>query len=75
MCIRDSINAEEDERARIVGMVYATVALVVSLFPSLVGMLAQRSLRFPFYVNLGLFAVLAVLAIAISRLPAADENT
>ena len=69
------INAEEDERARIVGMVYATVALVVSLFPSLVGMLAQRSLRFPFYVNLGLFAVLAVLAIAISRLPAADENT
>lgn len=69
------INAEEDERARIVGMVYATVALVVSLFPSLVGMLAQRSLRFPFYVNLGLFVVLAVLAIAISRLPAADENT
>ena len=68
------INAEEDERARIVGMVYATVALVVSLFPSLVGMLAQRSLRFPFYVNLGLFAVLAVLAIAISRLPAADKD-
>lgn len=64
------IHAEEDERARIVGMVYATVALVVSLFPALVGLLAQKSLRFPFCVNLGLFAVLAALAIAISRQPA-----
>lgn len=68
------INADENERARIIGMVYATVALVVSVFPSLVGILAQRSLRMPFYVNLILFIVLAILAVAISRLPAQEEQ-
>ena len=66
------INAEEDERALIVGMVYATVALIVSVFPALVGLLVERSLSIPFYVNLGLFALLAVLTIAITRLPVPD---
>lgn len=67
------INAEEDERALIVGMVYATVALIVSVFPALVGMLVERSLSIPFYVNLGLFAVLAALSVAITRLPVPEE--
>lgn len=68
------IHAAENERALIVGMVYATVALIVSVFPSLVGLLAQRTLRAPFYINLCLFVLLAVLSIAISRLPAAHEK-
>ena len=57
------------QRALIVGMVYATVALIVSVFPALVGILAQYSLSIPFCVNLGLFVLLAVLSIAICRLP------
>lgn len=68
------INAEEDERALIVGMVYATVALIVSVFPALVGLLVERSLSIPFIVNLGLFALLAVLTVAISRLPLPEEE-
>ncbi len=67
------INAEEDERALIVGMVYATVALIVSVFPALVGLLVEHSLRIPFYVNLCLFAILALLSIAISKLPVPEE--
>lgn len=68
------INAEEDERALIVGMVYATVALIVSVFPALVGLLVEKSLSIPFYVNLGLFAVLAALTIAITHLPVPEEE-
>ena len=55
-------------------MVYATVALIVSIFPALVGQLAQRTLRAPFYVNLSLFVVLAVLSVAISRLQNANQD-
>lgn len=68
------INAEEDERALIVGMVYATVALIVSVFPALVGLMVEKSLSIPFYVNLGLFVLLAVLTVAITRLPEPEEE-
>jgi len=63
------VNAEEDERARIIGMMFATVALTVALFPSLIGLLAQFSIRAPFVINLALFGALAVLTVLISRLP------
>jgi MFS family permease len=68
------INAEEDERALIVGMVYATVALIVSVFPALVGLLVEKSLSIPFYVNLGLFVLLAALTVAITRLPVPTDE-
>lgn len=68
------INADEDERAPIVGMVYATVALIVSVFPALVGLLVEKSLSIPFYVNLGLFVLLAALTVAITRLPVPEEE-
>lgn len=68
------INAEEDERALIVGMVYAIVALIVCIFPALVGMLVEKSLSYPIIVNLGLFALMAVLTIAITRLPIPEED-
>ena len=69
------INADPEERARIYGMVYATITLIVAVFPLLVGQLAQHSLRIPFYVNLGLFGLLACFAVAISKLPAPQENS
>lgn len=68
------INAQEDERALIVGMVYAIVALIVCVFPALVGLLVERSLSIPLIVNLGLFALMAVLTIAITRLPIPEEE-
>ena len=63
------INADPEERARVYGMVYATITLIVAVFPLAVGQLAQLSLRIPFWVNLGLFGVLAALTWRICALP------
>ena len=63
------VNAEEDERAWIVGMVNATVALIVTVFPALVGRLTLISLRIPFYINLAAFVLLGILIVLITRLP------
>ena len=63
------VNAEEDERARVCGMVFATVALIVTVFPALVGLLAQVNLVLPFIVNIGLFVLTGVLTVFISKLP------
>lgn len=63
------INAAADERARMCGMVQATIALMVCIFPTIIGRMADISLYIPFGVNLMLFAVIAVLTVLISRLP------
>ena len=63
------INADPEERARIYGMVYATITLIVAVFPMAVGRLALFSLRIPFWVNLGLFGVLGVMTWKICGLP------
>ena len=63
------INADPEERARIYGMVYATITLIVAVFPMAVGRLALFSLRIPFWVNLGLFGALGVMTWKICGLP------
>lgn len=68
------INADEDERARICGMIYATVALMVCIFPTVIGYLADISLYLPFCINIGLFVAMGVCTVAISRLPAPGER-
>lgn len=68
------IHAEEEERALVVGMVYSTITLIVAVFPSVVGILAQYSLSIPFYVIIGLLALLTVLAVAISKFPVLEEK-
>lgn len=68
------INADEDERARICGMVYATVALMVCIFPSVIGYLADISLYLPFCINIGLLATMGACAVAMSRLPETGEG-
>ena len=68
------INAEEDERARVCGMVFATVALLVTIFPAMVGRLAQISLFLPFVINLCLFGVAALLTVWISRVDCAQKD-
>lgn len=67
------VNAEEDERARVCGMVFATVALIVTVFPALVGMLAQINLVLPFVVNLGLFVLTGILTVLISRTDSTEK--
>lgn len=63
------INAAADERARVCGMIHATIALMVCIFPSIIGRLADVSLYIPLSVNLCLFAALATLTLLLSRLP------
>ena len=68
------INADPDERARVCGMVFATVALMVCVFPTIIGYLADISLYLPFIINIGLFGALGVCTLLISRLPAPEEQ-
>ena len=68
------INADPEERARVCGLVYATISLIVAIFPGLIGRLADISIRIPFVISLGLFAFTAVLTVIISRLPAQEQQ-
>jgi len=68
------VNADPDERARIFGMVYATIALMVCVFPTVIGYLADISLYLPFFINIGLFGIMGVCAYMISRYPAPEEQ-
>jgi MFS family permease len=63
------VHAEPEERARIYGMVFATISLMVALFPMFIGYLADISLYIPYFVNLGLFAAIALLTAIIARFP------
>lgn len=68
------INADPEERARVCGLVYATISLIVAVFPGLIGRLANISIRIPFMISIGLFACTAVLTVVISRLPAPGQG-
>ena len=68
------VNAAEEERARVCGLIYGTISLLTAVFPSLIGQMAERSLRLPFVVCMCLFAFAAVLVIPLSRLPAHKEQ-
>ena len=64
------INAGEEERARVCGLVYGTISLMTAVFPSLIGQMAEISLRLPFVVCIALFVFAGVLVMRLSRLPA-----
>ena len=64
------INAGEEERARVCGLVYGTVSLMTAVFPSLIGQMAEISLRLPFAVCIALFVFAGALVTRLSRLPA-----
>ena len=63
------INAGEEERARVCGLVYGTVSLLTAVFPSLIGQMAEVSLRLPFAVCIALFVFAGVLVTLLSRMP------
>ena len=63
------VNAKPEERARVCGLIYATIALLTAVFPGLVGMLAEVSLRLPFAVCIALCLLCGVMTDRLSRLP------
>ena len=63
------ISANAQERARICGLVYATTVLLTAVFPGIVGMLAEISLRMPFVVCIAIFLFACVLSLLLARLP------
>lgn len=63
------INAGQEERARVCGLIYATIALLTAVFPGIVGVLAEISLRIPFVICAALFVFSAVLTVALSHMP------
>lgn len=68
------INAGEEERARVCGLVYGTVSLMTAVFPSLIGQLAEISLRLPFAVCIALFVFAGVLVMRLSRMPGRGQD-
>ena len=68
------VNTDPDERARITGLIYATIALMVCVFPTVIGFLADISLYLPFFINIALFAAMGVCVVFISRLPMPEEQ-
>jgi MFS family permease len=59
------INADPDERARILGLIYGLMALIVAGFPALAGKLSTFTLAAPFLINLIMLALGAALTIAL----------
>ena len=68
------INAPEEERARVCGLIYGTISLMTAVFPSIIGRMAEASLRIPFIVCAALFAFASALVIPLSRMPAHDKE-
>lgn len=68
------INAGEEERARVCGLIYGTISLLTAIFPSIIGQMAEVSLRLPFAVCIGLFAFAAALVVPLSRMPAHEAQ-
>lgn len=67
------INAGQEERARVCGLIYATIALLTAVFPGLIGQLAERSLRLPFVVCIVLFLFAGWLTHRLSCLPTGEH--
>ena len=68
------INAAEEERARVCGLIYGTISLLTAVFPSLIGQLAEVSLRLPFAVCMGLFVFAGALVVPLSRIKAHEQD-
>jgi len=68
------INADVEERARMNGLVFATIALVTAVFPAVIGLFATYSLRVPFIVNIAVYTGAILMTFAIAKLPPKRED-
>ena len=64
----------EEERARVCGLIYGTISLLTAVFPSLIGQMAEVSLRLPFAVCMGLFVFAGALVFPLSGIKAHEED-
>ncbi|MBQ7886882.1 MAG: MFS transporter [Clostridia bacterium] len=62
-------NAGQEERARVCGLIYATIALLTAVFPGVIGQLAEISIRIPFAICAVLFVLAGALTVLLFRLP------
>ncbi len=68
------INADKEERARINGLVLATVSLVTAVFPAIIGRIADVHLSAPFIAIILIYIFAIYLTFQISKLPERKEN-
>jgi len=68
------INADKEERARINGLVLATVSLVTAVFPAIIGRIADVNLKAPFIAIIIIYIFAIYLTFRISKLPERKEN-
>ncbi len=68
------INADVEERARINGLVFATIALITSIFPAIVGYFANFNLRIPFIVNICMYVAAIFMTLEIAKMPPKTEE-
>jgi MFS family permease len=62
------INADPEERARILGLIYGLMALAAAVFPAVAGWLSEQlSLAAPFWINLIMLLAGAMLTVALWR--------
>lgn len=68
------VNAAEEERARVCGLIYGTISLMTAVFPSLIGQMAEVSLRWPFVICIALFVLAGALTFPLSRMGAPGQD-
>lgn len=61
------INADPEERARILGLIYGLMVMAAAAFPAVAGWFSKLSLAAPFWINLIMLLVGAILTVALWR--------
>lgn len=67
------INADPTRRARIYGLVYGTILVPVTFFPTIAGWLSGFTASAPFLINLVMLCLGALLTVMLSRQPKLKE--
>ena len=68
------LNVDKEERARINGLILALVSLVTSVFPALIGLMADYNLNVPFIAMVLVYGLAIYLTIEIHKLPKKEET-
>lgn len=61
------INADPEERARILGLIYGLMVMAAAAFPAVAGWFSKLSLAAPFWINLIMLLAGAMLTVALWR--------
>lgn len=61
------VNAAEDERARINGMIFSAVALLSAAFPALIGYFANYNIKIPFITSIFIYMIAIAMTAALFK--------